>query len=107
MRVIVHSKSQGTLLAYEAFLGWVLFSQASGDVVDEVRARQTALTFADAGEAQAFIKRIGGVLEADAPEPKQLFPSDLTFLVVESDAEYAPMSACVAAGVPPWGVAAS
>jgi hypothetical protein len=104
MRVIIQSESQGTLLNYDGFCGWALFSRDAGDLVVEARAKQTAITFADAIEAQRFVKRIGGVLEADAPEPKPLFPTDLTFVPVESDAEYVSMSACVAAGVPSWAV---
>jgi hypothetical protein len=101
MRVIIQSESRGTLLTLEGFFGWALFSRDPGDIVDQVKADQTARTFADAAEAQAFIERIGGVLEADAEDPEP-FPTDLTFVAVETAAEYAPMSACVAAGVPSW-----
>jgi hypothetical protein len=101
MRVIIQSESRGTLLTYEGFFGWALFSRDPGDIVDQERAKQMARTFADAAEAQAFIERIGGVTEADAEEPEP-FPSDLSFVAVETTAEYAPMAVCVAAGVQSW-----
>lgn len=99
MRVIIHSTSRGTLLEYNGFFGWAFFSHDSGDVLAHVKARQTARTFVDEPDARAFIDRISGVSIADSEE---LFPTDLSFVQVDTDAEYAPVDVCVAAGVPSW-----
>ncbi|WP_175784878.1 hypothetical protein [Burkholderia ambifaria] len=99
MRVIIHSASRGTLLDYNGFFGWAFFSHDSGDVLARVKAKQTARTFVDEPDARAFLDRIGGVSNADSEE---LFPTDLSFVQVDTDAEYAPVVVCVAAGVPSW-----
>ncbi|HDR8993164.1 MAG: hypothetical protein ACN6QT_06105 [Burkholderia contaminans] len=99
MRVIIHSTSRGTLLDYNGFFGWAFFSHDSGDVLAHVKAKQTARTFVDESDARAFIDRIDGVSSADSEE---VFPSDLSFVQVGTDSEYAPVDVCVAAGVPSW-----
>ncbi|MCR4469835.1 MULTISPECIES: hypothetical protein [unclassified Burkholderia] len=99
MRVIIHSTSRGTLLDYNGFFGWAFFSHDSGDVLAHVKAKQTARTFVDEPDARAFIDRIDRVSNADSEE---LFPTDLSFVQVDTDVEYAPVDVCVAADVPSW-----
>jgi len=102
MRLIIHSTSRGTLLDYNGFFGWAFFSRDSGDVLAHVKAKQTARTFVDEPDARAFLDRLGGVSNADSEE---LLPTDLSFVQVDTDAEYAPVVVCVAAGVPSWTAA--
>jgi len=57
------------------------------------------LTFSDEADAQAFVERTG---RCSDPNMGDVFPTDLSFVLVDADATYAPISRCVAAGAPPW-----
>lgn len=99
MRVIIHSTSRGTFLDYNGFFGWAFFSGDSGDIVARVKAEQTARTFASEADARAYIEQLGGYSDLDGLEP---VPTDLAFIPVDTNADYAPIDACVAAGVSRW-----
>lgn len=102
MRVIIHSAQRGTFLDYNGFFGWAFFSGDAGQISAIVKAKQAARTFASEADARAYIENLSlgySDAEADACEP---IPTDLAFVQVDTVAEYAPIEACVAAGVPRW-----
>ena len=59
------------------------------------------MTFQDETDAREFITRCCG---PDNDGCNQPFPSDLSFISVDTADDAAPMALCVAAGVPAWEV---
>jgi hypothetical protein len=85
VRTIIHSKTEGVFLksAFDLF-----FFSCVPTIYEK------ATTFTDELDAKDFIQRCGAVE----------FPTDLEFLTVDTDANYATMDECIAAGVKPWDV---